>query len=34
VIPSKAAQSTKTRASDAGSVAVKPGVEWEAASYV
>ena len=33
-MPSKAAQSTKTRGSETGSVAVKPGVEWEAASYV
>ena len=33
-MPSSAAQSTKTRGSETGSVAVKPGVEWEAASYV
>ena len=33
-MPSSAAQSTKTRGSETGSVAVKPGVEWEEASYV
>ena len=31
-MPSSAAQSTKTRGSEAGSVAAKPGVECEAAS--
>ncbi len=30
-MPSNAAQSTKTRGSEAGSVAAKPGVEWESA---
>jgi hypothetical protein len=34
VMPSSAAQSAKTRGLDAGSVAVKPGVEWAEESYV